>query len=115
MAVRDPQAAGGGIVTELSLPERIVHAAEQAIQDIAATVFKGITGVESVEGYPTDLAKAAIAAAFRELAAANEHDTKWCRATMNGDCTKCTRLLALAGDLRSLADAVDEVRPLEVI
>jgi hypothetical protein len=98
VAVRDPQAAGGGIVTELSLPERIVHAAEQALEEAAATVHRGITGVYSVDGYPTDMATASAAAVIEVLASdMDEHGGE-----------------GHASLLRMLAVCVREVRPLEV-
>jgi hypothetical protein len=64
-------------MTELSLPERLVSAAEKAIEEVSVTVFRGITGVESVEGYPADLAKAALSAAFEEWAVLLDENGYW--------------------------------------
>jgi hypothetical protein len=99
-------------VSELS--ERLVYAAEQAITEIAATVFRGVTGVESIEGYPTDLAKAAAAATVEALADALK-GSLCCGPSPDPQCFKCGQLYCEIGDLQALAGLVREVRPVEVV
>jgi hypothetical protein len=100
-------------MTELSLPERLVHAAEKAIEERAVTVFRGITGVESVEGYPTDLARAAVAATLLERANALEDEMAWCQRTRSIDCVTCHSSGLRVQEDRLLAAAVLDVRALE--
>jgi hypothetical protein len=101
---------------DLSLPERLVYAAEQAITEIAATVFRGVTGVESIEGYPTDLAKVAAAATVEALAEALKDWLRLCCGlSPDAQCFKCGQLYSEIGELHALAVQVREVRPVEVV
>jgi hypothetical protein len=55
-------------VAELSLPERIVYAAETAIVEASAEKHETELKVDSIEGFPHDLAKASAAAVLQVLA-----------------------------------------------
>jgi hypothetical protein len=55
-------------VAELSLPERLVHAAEKAIEEARVCGEFHADGTRTVEGHVTDFAKAAVAAALEAWA-----------------------------------------------
>jgi hypothetical protein len=55
------------VIRELSVPERLVHAAEAAIRKAAVDVASFPLG-DKAYGYVHDFAKAAVAAAFKEYA-----------------------------------------------
>lgn len=96
----------------MSFAERIVHAAEHAVEQVSVTVFRGVTGVESVEGYPTDLAKASASATIEALA--DELTGHLCCGTSpEPQCLKCGELYGEIFNLRFLADQVREVPALK--
>lgn len=67
-AIRTIPSSNDRAQSELSLQERLVHAAETAIEEASVAKHSTALRVESVEGFPHDLAKAACHAFADELA-----------------------------------------------
>jgi hypothetical protein len=96
---------------ELSLPERLVHAAEAAIREAAIDVAPFPLG-DKAYGYVADFAKLAGAAMLRTLA--DYYAEEVIRCTLSPEsCSRCIRIGARMGELRSLADRIFYVPALE--
>jgi hypothetical protein len=98
-------------VAELSLPERLVHAAEAAIQG-AGDTYESPLG-DKVDGYSVDFARvagAAVVDVLAELIGATMYHT--CSTI---DCARCAEANHWTGPLRSLAQLVRDVPALEEV
>jgi hypothetical protein len=100
-------------MAELSLPERLVHAAEQAIEDASTDLYASGHG-DLIEGYLTDFARRGVGAAIDILADALAGEL-CCGPTPEPQCSKCGPLYGEIADLRSLAERVREVPALEAV
>jgi hypothetical protein len=101
-------------MSELSLPERIVHAAEEAI-DMARVC--GLTEGNRpvyVEGYLLDFAKASANAVIEELAKVLEGQM-CCGREPSTQCFKCGQLHSEIWDLQALAQAVRDAPALKAV
>lgn len=92
-------------MTELSLPERLVHAAEAAIQG-AGDTYESPLG-DKVDGYSVDFARVGGAALIDVLTEDLQRQVRC--PDIEGGCVKCRQLRAEIEHLRVLAQAVRDV------
>jgi hypothetical protein len=98
-----------GPLVEMPLPDRLVYAAQEAIEQAALTKWHVRTAVYSVDGHPRDFARAATAVVVEGLAAVLEGDL-CCGPDPDPQCGKCGRLYGEIAELRYLAERVRNVK-----
>jgi hypothetical protein len=98
----------------LSIPERIVYAAEAAMQGAASDVYQSPLG-DKVDGFAVDFARVAGAAVIDVLAEAlTDKMHGWC-ASGTPRCLNCRHLWSNVGHLRLLAQQVRDVPALKAV
>lgn len=95
----------------LTLPERIVHAVQAAIEGAARDIYPSPLG-DRVDGYSVDFARVGGAALVDVLA----EDLKWqAPCAPDSGCVNCAKVHGQIGHLRVLAQAVRDVPALKAV
>jgi hypothetical protein len=98
-----------GPLVEMPLPDRLVYAAEQAIDEARVCGVTDGNQPVYVEGYLADFARAATAVVVEGLAAVLEGEL-CCGREPDPQCGKCGRLYGEIAELRYLAERVRNVK-----